>query len=297
MNRTLRNPTTFILFILPAIILYSIFYIYPIFTTLRYGFTNYNGLTKPDFIGFENYINALTNDSNLWIGFLNNIWFILFSIFIQVPIIILIGVLVSSVKKLRGFYKTTVFIPSILSTAVIGVLFSFVVFHPQIGMINRFLISIGLESWAHGWLGDEKTAMLSILVTNAWQWTGFYVVLVLAAIFGISKEVLEAAEIDGATGFQRTKHIIIPLIRPVIIVIILLSITGAMKALDIVIVMTNGGPFGTTEVMATYMYKVAFNQDQYGYGNAIANLIFIFSLLITLAFNIISKKFGDVEKE
>ncbi|MCR8644058.1 sugar ABC transporter permease [Paenibacillus sp. N1-5-1-14] len=297
MNRTLRNPATFILFILPALILYSVFYIYPIFTTFQFGFTDYNGLSKPEYIGFENYVTALTDDPNFWVGFLNNVWFILFSIFVQVPIILLIAVLVAGVKRFRGFYKTTVFLPSILSTAVVGVLFTFVVFHPQIGILNSGLTAIGLESWTMGWLGDERTAMLSILVTNAWQWTGFYVVLVLAAIFGISKEVLEAAEIDGATSFQRTRFIIIPLIRPVIFVIILLSITGAMKALDIVIVMTNGGPFGSTEVMATYMYRVAFNQDYYGYGNAIANLIFIFSLLITLIFNSISKKYGDVEGE
>lgn len=295
MNRTLRNPVTYIIFILPALILYSAFYIFPIFSTLRYGFTNYDGLLRADFIGLDNYIQALTNDEIFWVGFKNNVWFILFSIFVQIPIIILLAILISGVKKLRGFYKTTVFLPSILSTAVVGILFSFVVYHPEIGILNNILSALGLESWTHAWLGEESTAMLSILVTNAWQWTGFYVVLVLAAILGISKEIYDAAEIDGTTGFQKARLITVPLIRPVIIVIILLSITGAMKALDIVIVMTDGGPFQSTEVMATHMYKVAFNQNSYGYGNAIANLIFIFALIITLIFNLISKKFGDVE--
>lgn len=295
MNKTLRNPLTYILFLLPTVVMYTLFYLVPVYETLTVGFTIWDGVNEPVFAGFYNYVKALTNDEIFWTALKNNMYFILFSIFVQIPIIVVISFMISEVRKLRGFYKTIVFLPSILSTAVVGVLFSFVVFHPDAGIINLTLKVIGLESWALPWLGDDRTAFLAILITNAWQWTGFYVVLVLAAIFGISREVMEAAEIDGATAYQRMRLITVPLIRPVIMVIILLSMTGAMKALDIVIVMTNGGPFSTTEVMGSHMYHSAYNRSEYGYANAIANLIMIITIGLTIIYNVISKKFGDVE--
>jgi len=295
MNKTLRNPLTYTLFLLPTLLLYALFYLYPVYNTLDYGFTIWDGVNKPVFTGFDNYVRALTDDEVFWTAFWNNIYFVLFSVFIQVPIIILISVLVSEIRKFRGFYKTVVFLPSILSTAVIGVLFMFVVFHPDLGLLNTFLNAVGLESWTKAWLGDESTAFLSVLATNAWQWTGFYVVLVLAAILGIPKEIFEAAEIDGATLFRKIWYISLPLIRPVVLVIILLSITGAMKALDIVVVMTDGGPFHSSELLASHMVKTAYRATEYGYANAIANLIIVFTLLITLVYNFFSKRLGDVE--
>lgn len=287
MNKTLKNPLTYILFLLPTLILYSVFFIYPVLGTVKIGFTDSNGI-QGSFVGLKNYIDAL-HDEVVWSSFKNNLYFVLFSILIQIPIIVLLGILISEIKRFRGFYKTAVFLPSVMSTAIVSIIWIFVVYHPQIGVLNRILP----ESLQHNWLGEEGWAMLSILVTNAWQWTGFYVVLVLAAIIGLPKEIFEAASIDGAGGIQKAWRITLPLIRPVIVVIILLSITGAMKAVDIVIVMTNGGPYQSTDVMASYMYKQAFNGSSYGYGNAIGNLIFIFTVILTLIFNGISKKFGE----
>jgi len=295
MNKTLRNPKVYILFLIPTLLLYAVFYLYPVFNTVTYGFTLWDGVNSPIFIGLDNYIKAFTRDDVFWTAFTNNIIFVLFSVFVQIPIIILISVLISEVRKFFGFYKTVVFLPSILSTAVVGVLFSFAVFHPDLGMVNQILNAVGLESLTRVWLGDESTAFLSILITNSWQWTGFYVVLVLAAILGIPKEIYEAADIDGATIFQKLRLITIPLIRSVLMVIILLSITGAMKALDIVLVMTNGGPFNSTELMATHMYTLAYKNVEYGYANATANIIFIFTIGITLIYNFITKRIGDVE--
>ncbi|GKS10314.1 carbohydrate ABC transporter permease [Paenibacillus chitinolyticus] len=294
MNKVYRNPLAYLVFIIPTLFFYLTFYMFPLLTTFRYGFTSWDGLTAPVFNGLDNFKEAF-NDKNFWISVKNNLYFILFSVFIQVPVIVIFSVLISEVRKLRGFYKTTVFLPSILSTAVVGVLWTVVVFDPTVGLLNKLLESIGLDKLIHLWLADETTAMLSILLTNAWQWTGFYIVLVLAAIFGISKEVYEAAEIDGATGFQRALLITVPLIRPILAVIVLLSITGAMKAMDIVMVMTKGGPYGSTEVMASYMYKVGMTTGNYGYANTIAILIFVFTLIITLISNLLTKKLEDVE--
>jgi raffinose/stachyose/melibiose transport system permease protein len=239
-------------------------------------------LNNPQFVGFDNFV-KLFEDADFLHSILNNIYFICFSVGIQVPLIILFALLIGSVKRFQRLYKTTVFLPSILSTSVIGILWGFI-YDPDMGLLNRFLGLFGVDTIY--WLSDEKTAFLSILITNAWQWMGFYIVLVLAAILAIPKELTEAAAIDGATGFQQATKITVPLIMPIISVVIMLSIAGAMRVVDIVIVMTKGGPAGSTDVMASYMVSRAFSYGQYGYGTTIALIIFVFSLVLTALYQI-----------
>lgn len=284
MNKSLRNPLVYLLFILPALILFFMFFIYPIFSSIYYSFTSWNGVSaNPKFIGFSNYVKAF-GDERFWESAKNNGWFIVFSCFIQVPLIIFFSLLIANVKKLKGLYKTAVFLPSIMSTAVIGILWGFI-YEPNIGLLNKLLGLFGIEPLY--WLSDEKYAMFSILLTNAWQWTGFYIIMVLAAILSIPRDLDEAAEIDGATRLQRALSITLPLIKPIISVVIMLSIAGAMKAADIVIVMTKGGPAGSTDVLATYMIKYAITNFKYGYGNTIAVLIFIFTLILTALYQLL----------
>lgn len=282
MNKTLRNPYVYLLFVLPTIGLYCLFFVYPVLQSLFYGLTNWDGLSPAKYTGFANFERAF-NDDDFWVSVKNNMYFILFSVFVQVPLIITFSLLISGVKRLQGFYKTTVFMPSILSTSIIGILWGFM-YHPSIGLFNNFLGWFGIEPIY--WLSDTKWAMLSILVTNAWQWMGFYIVLVLAAILAIPKEINEAAEIDGATGIQRAFRITTPLIMPVISVVIMLSIAGAMRVVDIVLVMTNGGPAGATDVMASYMVNKALRYGQYGYGTALSIMIFVIALLLTAIYQI-----------
>ncbi|MBD0383372.1 carbohydrate ABC transporter permease [Paenibacillus sedimenti] len=282
MNHTMKNPAVYLMFIVPSIALYFLFFIYPMLTSVYYGFTDWNGLEEPRYIGFDNFMKAF-EDLDFWNAVKNNVYFILFSVFIQVPLIIFFAILISGVKRLQGLYKTTVFMPSILSTAVIGILWGFI-FEPEIGALNKFLGMFGIEPIY--WLADEKWAMLSVLVTNAWQWMGFYIVLVLAAILAIPKELGEAAEIDGANYYQRATSITIPLIKPIISVVVMLSIAGAMRVIEIVLVMTNGGPVGATEVMASYMVTRAIKYGEYGFGTALSILIFVIALLLTALFQL-----------
>ncbi|WP_040951996.1 carbohydrate ABC transporter permease [Gorillibacterium massiliense] len=283
MKSTLRNPYFYAMFILPTIALYCLFFIYPMLSSVFYGFTDWNGLDKTHYVGFSNFAKAL-KDEDFLNAIKNNMIFIVFCVFIQVPLIIFFALLIGSVKRFQGFYKTTVFMPSILSTSVIGILWGFI-YEPDIGLINKFLSIFGVEPIY--WLSDRHWALISILITNAWQWMGFYIVLVLAAILAIPKEIGEAAEIDGASGFQRAIYLTVPLIRPIISVIIMLSIAGAMRVVDIVLVMTGGGPVGSTEVMASYMVQEAIKSGRYGYGTAIAIIIFAIAMLLTALYQII----------
>ncbi|GAA0135715.1 sugar ABC transporter permease [Paenibacillus sp. YSY-4.3] len=284
MNKAMRNPLMYALFLIPTFIGILLFFIYPVINAAFYSFTDWNGIAKTyNFTGFVNYTKAMSQ-SAFWVSVRNNGFFILFSVFIQVPLIILFSLLIANVKKLKGLYKTAVFMPSVMSTAVIGILWGFI-YEPDIGLFNNVLGLFGIEKVY--WLSDRSWAMISILITNAWQWTGFYIVMVLAAIISIPKELDEAAMIDGATGFQRAMRITMPLIMPIVSVVIMLSIAGAMKAADIIIVMTKGGPAGSTEVMATYMLKHSITSFKYGYGNSIAVLIFIFTLIITALYQVL----------
>lgn len=284
MNKALRNPLIYILFVLPAFILFLAFFIYPIYTAIDNSFTSWNGISRDvKYIGFDNYATAMS-DVSFWKSVKNNVYFILFSCFVQVPLIVIFSLLIANVKRLKGLYKTAVFAPSIMSTAVIGILWGFI-YNPDFGLMNQLLGLFGVEPIY--WLSDKNWAMLSILITNAWQWTGFYIVMVLAAIISIPKELDEAAAIDGATGWQRAMKITLPLVMPIISVVIMLSIAGAMKAADIILVMTKGGPAGSTDVMATYMIRYAITSFKHGFGNSIAVLIFVFTIIITALYQVL----------
>lgn len=282
MKSTLRNPAVYLLFVAPTLLLYFLFFIYPMLTSVYYGFTDWNGLNDGNFIGFENFSKAF-GDANFWNAVVNNLYFILFSVFVQIPIIVSAAILISGVRRLQSFYKTVVFMPAILSTSVIGILWGFI-YEPEVGLLNNVLGLIGIDKIF--WLAEPKWALPAVLITNAWQWMGFFIVLVLAAILAIPKELGEAAEIDGAGYVQRAVYITVPLIKPIISVVVMLSIAGAMRVVDIVLVMTNGGPVGSTEVMASYMVTKAIRYGEYGYGTALSIIIFAFALLLTAIYQL-----------
>ncbi|MCC3375597.1 carbohydrate ABC transporter permease [Cohnella sp. REN36] len=283
MKSTLKNPYVYLLFVLPTIALYCMFFIYPTVTSFIYGFTNWDGLNHKEFIGLDNFVNAFKDAefrSSIW----NNLIILLVSTCIQVPLIVIFSLLISSVKRFQGFYKTTVFMPSILSTSIIGILWGYI-YNPDVGLLNSILKNFGVETIY--WLAEPKLAMFSILVTNAWQWMGFYIVLILAAILAIPKDIDEAAKIDGASGVQRAWYLTVPLIKPIINVVIMLSIAGALRVVDIVLVMTGGGPAGSTDVMASYMVNKAIKYGDYGYGSALSIIIFVIALMLTALYQLL----------
>jgi raffinose/stachyose/melibiose transport system permease protein len=291
MKSTLKNPAIYLMFVIPTLAMYGLFFLYPMLSSLFYAFTNWTGLDETQFVGLANFKTAF-GDHNFRSAIWNNMYFIIFSVGIQIPVIVIFALLISNVKKLQGFYKTTVFIPSILSTSVIGILWGFI-YNPDIGPIAAFLGFFGLEPIY--WLAEPKWAMIAILLTNAWQWIGFYIILILAAILAIPKEIDEAASIDGATGPQRAWYLTVPLIKPIISVVVMLSIAGAMRVVDIVLVMTNGGPAGSTEVMASYMVNKAIKYGEYGYGTALAIIIFAFALVLTALYQLTLGKTERIE--
>jgi raffinose/stachyose/melibiose transport system permease protein len=288
MNKALKNPFIYIAFIVPTLLLYTVFFVYPVIVSLYYGFFQWDGISAKVFIGLDNFM-RLAEDGVFGKSLVNNFYFMAFGLAVNIPLVLLVAILISKVKRMRGFYKSAVFIPVVISTATVSILFG-VLYNYESGLINQLLRSVGLGSWALEWLSDPHLAILSILIANGWQNIGFFIVLCLAAILNIPREILEAAKIDGANGWTEVRTITLPLIRPVMFVMLLITVAGSMNVLDIVQIMTNGGPFQSTEVMSTYMLKVGFRSMELGYGSAVGVAMFVIILIMTGLLQIISKR-------
>jgi len=264
----------------PALVVYAIFGIIPIVNSFYYSLMDWNGLSQMKFVGLDNFIEVL-QDPVFWNSFKNNIYVVLASVFGQVPIALFLALLLNNKIKGAKIFRTIGFMPVVISTVIISLTWN-MIFNSEIGLINNFLGIIGLDSLKQNWLGDKNWSMISVSITIIWQYVGLYLIIFLAALQNVPEEVLEAAEIDGASGWKRTWLVVIPMIWESIIISIILSISGSLRTFDLIYVMTNGGPAHSTEVMALYMFNKTFSSLRYGYGSAVSLLIFAFSLILIL---------------
>jgi raffinose/stachyose/melibiose transport system permease protein len=284
--------TTFLIYLLPSVILFAFMVLVPVVLAVRYSFFKWSGGPKMDFIGLDNYRNLLV-DSNFWHAFLNNLLIVAFSVVGQIGIAFIISIfLMSKLAKWKGFHRTVIFIPVVLSSVVIGFLWG-MIYNQDAGMLNWLLRSIGLESWIKPWLDDPDIVMYSVTVPIVWQYIGFYLIIFLAAMQSINSEVYEMAELDGATGFKKMLHITLPLLNPTIKIAVMLCIAGNMKAFDSIFVMTGGGPGSSSTVMAQYAYDTSFKAYKLGYGSAISVGIMILSVALIMISRLIGGKNRD----
>ena len=275
--------TTIILFLVPAFILYIVFVVIPIFKSLEFSFFRWDGLgAMENFVAFDNYI-SIFKDRIFWGSFSNNLFLVFFSIITQMPFAILLAIALTSKIKGKSFLRTMYFAPQIISTVATGYLFYYI-FEPTFGLLNETLKLIGLQNFTQGWLGEPKLALLSVLFVISWRFVGFYMVLFMAAIEGISNELFEAARIDGCTKFQVVRKITLPLLSGTLKTACILSIVGSIKYFDLVWIMTAGGPAHASELIATYMYKKTFLSWEMGYGSALAFILFIIAFSLSIIF-------------
>lgn len=284
MERMLSNKKTIVSFILPAILLFLCIQILPIFISGYYSLHNWDGMSEKTYIGIQNYANLFTSRSLGFIpALLNSFKYAFFAVFLQLPLALMLALLLTSGVKGERFFVTVFFIPVLISTTVTGQLFVRM-YNYDYGIINKLLISMGLEGLKQKWLADPKLALYCVFVPMVWQFIGYHMLLMYAAIRTISSEVLEAAEIDGAGFWQRTFKIIIPQIKHTLRVCLIFALTGALKMFDLVNVMTDGGPIRSSEVPATLMIREIFTRYHYGLGSSISIIIilecFIASVLI-----------------
>lgn len=268
----------------PALLLLAIFVYLPIAENLRYSLHQWSSLSPSwTFIGLDNY-RTLLADPIFWRAIGNNAIYAIVSLTVQVGFgLVLAAILEAGFMsgRLSSFFRIAVFIPSVLPITVIGLLWT-LLYQPGIGLIAQFLEAIGLGSLSRAWLGEEHTALLAVVLVSQWQWTGYIAVLFIVAIRAIPKELYEAAELDGAGGIRKFRHVTVPCVREMTLVMASITVFGAIKVFDIVWVMTGGGPNSASEVLGTYMYRSAFRNDVVGYGAAVAVIMFALSLVFGL---------------
>lgn len=270
-----------LLFVLPALAIYLFYFIYPIPASAYYSLFKWNGISpRMQYLGLGNWA-ALARDPLFWKSFLNNIILVVSSIVVQLPIGMALGLLVSSTLKGTRLLKLVYFIPLMLSEVAIGITWKFI-FEPNYGLLNAFLRLIGLGSLAKGWLGEPALALGAVISTICWEFIPFYMVIFSAALAGISRELLEAAYIDGASARVTFFRITLPLLQSTVRAAAILSLTGSLKYFGLIYVMTEGGPDHATELLATYMYKQAFTDFNMGYGSTVAVFMFLISFLLTV---------------
>jgi raffinose/stachyose/melibiose transport system permease protein len=278
MTHILRKNKTFIIAALaPALIIYLFFVFYPIIRSFIFGFYEWNGLSAPKFIGFENF-KEIFGDKVFWLSFKNNIYVVLVSVLGQIPLGILAAVALSGKIKGAAFFRTAFFVPMILSTVVVGLLWS-TILNVRSGLLKIFLQLFGVAS-APDLLGNPTYVIWTLCGVILWQFVGLYMVIFLAALQNIPTEISEAADIDGASEVTKFFRVRLPLLWETIASAAVLCISGGMRTFDLIYVMTGGGPAHSSEVMSTYMYNKTFAVYQYGYGSAVSLVIAVFSFLL-----------------
>ncbi|MCY8511384.1 sugar ABC transporter permease [Bacillus mojavensis] len=281
------------LFLLPALVFLLFVYI-PIFENVFLSLFQWSSFSpEKTFIGLKNYV-ELFRDPVFYQALTNNVLYAVISIVCQVfGGLILAAVLEDKlVRKWSPFFRTVFFLPVVISMTVIALLFDFI-YNPETGLLNQLLQAVGLDQLTRAWLGDDSTAMLSVIFVSQWQSVGYIAMLYIVSIQKIPDELYEAARLDGAGKIQQFFYITIPQTKEMSFVAVVMTLTGAFTVFNEPYILTGGGPGNASEVLSTFLYKSAFTKDMMGYASAIATVV----LIITLALSLMQMKFFKTGKE
>ncbi|MDQ3590697.1 MAG: sugar ABC transporter permease [Chloroflexota bacterium] len=272
-----------ILFIAPGLAVYLIFMVYPFLNTAYLSLTNWNGVAETkQFIGLTNYTRML-GDEVAQKAFLNNVIWVIIGTIAPVAIGLFEALLVWTSGRGSLFFRTLFFLPFVLPLVVVGIVWQWI-YNPLFGIVNTVLDSVGLEGLSRGWLADPHTALYAVLIAAIWGASGFCFLILHASLQSVDMSTVEASMIDGANWFQRAWNIIIPQIAPQLTMVTTVTLIGGFSVFDIIFVMTGAGPGHASEVLATYTYKAAFQQNEAGYGSALAMVITALSLVSAVIF-------------
>ena len=293
MEKVLRNRISILFFILPALLIYTAIVFVPIVSSVYFSFFRWDVISPMKFIGLDNYTRMFTQDNVFGVGVRNMLLLLAVSLALQLGLGFVLAVFLSGRLRGKEWFKNVFFAPAVISSVAVGMMWTFI-YDPSMGIINALLQAAGLEAWARPWLSEPKTAMWAIAIVTSWQFVGYTMILFIAAIQNISADIFEAARIDGATGWKVVKHITLPLVKPITKVNTILISIGSLKFFDLIFVMTGGGPANRTQVLASYLYYRSFDQSEYGYGDAMAVVLLVMCLVVTV---IINKLFRMTDQE
>lgn len=276
----LYRLTPYLFLVLP-LALYSIWVIGPMFYSVWMSLTNSDGITRQEFIGLDNY-RRLFDDNVFWTSFFNNLkWLIAF---ITIPIALGLGLALLLNHDLPGtrFFKAGFFSPMVVSSVVIGLVWSWM--YQPYGMFNEILTWLGRGGMPIGFLADPDLVTWSIIGAALWRQVGYVMLLYLAGLKNVDKTLVEASRVDGASAFQSFRDVVVPMLQPVTVIIVVISVIDALRSFDLVNIMTRGGPYNQSSVLAQMMYIEAFNNYNMGYGAAIATVLAGISIVFIFAY-------------
>jgi len=266
--------------ILPALLIYVVFYLYPTASNFRYAFTKWDGFLAPEYIGLENFTRALTNDDIFRRVLGNNVEFSFLVIIFQTAFSLLFAIFLLKTTRTSVFLRTLYFFPTILSSVSVAMVWQFL-YEPNLGAINTILRSVGLDAFALSWLGSETITLRALAFTQIWFHTGQMMVVYIAGLQQIPRELYEAAEVDGATRWQQFKSVTWPMALPTTAVVMAYTTIQSFRAFDLVFAMTGGGPNNSTSILVTMIYSTAFAEYRFGYAASLSVYLVLFIVLLT----------------
>jgi raffinose/stachyose/melibiose transport system permease protein len=271
---------TLIWMVLPALVIYSFLYLYPALSNLLYATQKWDGITTPEFTGLRNMTFLLTQDDLFRKALSNNLRFMLVVVIFQTGFALLFATFLLKNSKTNVFLRVVFFFPTILSSVSVGIIWTFL-YDPNYGSITAFFKALGLESYAPLWLGNERITLYSIALTQVWFHTGQMIVIYVAGLQQIPKDLYEAAEVDGASRWQQFKGVTWPMALPTTAVVVAYTTIQTFKAFDLIFAMTGGGPSYASEILVTQIYNTAFISQKFGYASAQSIVLVVLVLFIT----------------
>ena len=278
--------------ILPPFAFMATFVAYPIMSALAFAFYDWQGLQRGAFVGVRNFVDVLANApyaENTWRAFRHNAVVFLVLLLVQNGVGFLLAYALAKDPRGYKFHRVAVFLPVILSSVIVALLWKQFL-HPNFGLVNKLLGTMGLSAWAKPWLGLDETALIAIILVNAWHWIGFPTLVFLAGIQRIPPETIEAARIDGASEWQMMRLIIWPLVAPSMTVTFVLLFIGAFNWFELPYLMAGieGSPYQSTDVLGLLFYRTAFGTQStpvqdFGHGSALAAIMFLFVATVSAA--------------
>lgn len=296
------NERTSYLMLLPNIIMFAVFTVYPILWPLRYMLFDYRGYGEAKFVGMDNFVRVFTRDPVFWDSVVNTFVYVGGKLILTLPIAFMLAFLLSKSTRINAVSQSIIFTPTIMSSAVMALIF-YLLFNTYNGEINRFLMWLGVIDENINWLGVQH-AMLTVIILAVWGGVGNYMVYFIAGLTGISTDVYESAKLDGANGAQTLFRITIPLLAPVLKMILMLALVISFMDMQSIMVLTEGGPMGKTNVMFLYIYQLFFPisagstvTQEFGYGAAVSLVAACIIGLITGLYLFIGSKLDKVTGE
>lgn len=271
-------------FLAPALLIYSVVVVYPMLYSSYLSLFRWDGIAPTKtFVGFQNYVDLVTQDQVFWIALKNNaVWLVAA---LLLPTSIGLGLALLLNLKFRGsaVLRSVFYFPAVLSLAVVGLIWTWI-YHPDLGLLNQALGSLGLKALQRNWLADPNVALYPVIIAATWSAVGLPMLLFLAGLQTVPVELLEAAKVEGAGPIRRFIHVTFPLLRETTLIVLAITAINALKAYDIVYAMTNGGPANRTQLLSTWMYFLTYNYNTVGRGTAIAVVLFSLTLVFAIPY-------------